>query len=344
MVGLDLFIHYSELYMRTLLRISDVKELPDRGTSGSIDGLSAEEFLSHQPDLHLVLFDKGILRARCSLWWSSVPLFAGEMTAYIGHYEALENADAHELLANACQTLQENGALFVIGPIDGTTWRRYRLITRRGEEPPFFLEPDNPDSYPGHFEASGFSPLARYYSSLEDNPGGNFDLPDGLLYRLQSDDIVIRHLDTNAFMDELSRIYEISTDGFRGNFLYSDISRDEFFSMYTRVQQYVHSEMVLFAEQKGRPVGFIFAVPDVLRTHKGHPLDTVILKSMAVMPEMNGRGIGTWLRVQVSRNAWRLGFKRSIHALMHEHNRSRGMGSRNCREIRQYTLYSRKLS
>lgn len=330
--------------MRQICHISDVAELQRPGITGGIDGLTAEEFILHKPDAHLVLYDSGTLRARCSLWWNSVPVLSGERVACIGHYAALDVTDADELLNEACRTLAELGASLAVGPMDGTTWRRYRLITRRGDEPPFFLEPDNPDSYPQHFEASGFTPLARYYSSLNDDLDRDINLPDGLLYRLQSDGISIRQLDAGGFMDELSRIHEISVAAFRNNFLYSDISREEFIGMYTRLQPYVHPELVLFAERKGRPVGFIFAVPDMHRIQRGHPADTVILKSMAVVPELNGRGVGAWLMAQVSSNARKLGYRRAIHALMHENNRSRGMSSRYGVEMRQYTLYSRKLS
>ena len=38
-----------------------------------------------------------------------------------------------------------------VGPMDGSTWRRYRFITERGAEPAFFLETYNPDVWPLNF-------------------------------------------------------------------------------------------------------------------------------------------------------------------------------------------------
>lgn len=144
--------------MRTILHVATVEELPYQSASDGIDGLKAEEFVAHKPDLHLVLVENSTLRARCSLWWSSVPLIADERPACVGHFAAMEAADAAQLLKEACGTLASHGASMAIGPLDGNTWRRYRLVTQRGEEPPFFLEPDNPDAYPHYFEAAGFKP------------------------------------------------------------------------------------------------------------------------------------------------------------------------------------------
>src|SRR5260370_142723 len=84
----------------------------------------------------------------------------------IGHYAACEAEAAMFLLQLACKELARQGCTLAVGPMDGNTWQRYRLLTERGSEPPFFLEPDNPDEWPGQFTAAGFTPLATYCSAL----------------------------------------------------------------------------------------------------------------------------------------------------------------------------------
>lgn len=330
--------------MNTILRITKPEELPGEQSPGDIAPMEKDDFLAHSPDVHLALLRGGSLKGRCSLWWSAVPLLAGKKAGYIGHYAANTDADAETILSEACRMLAANGAAVAVGPVDGNTWRRYRLITRRGDEPSFFLEPDNPDTYPKHFESSGFSPIARYYSSLNEDISQDVSLPDGLRRRLENDGIIIRQLQPASFRDELATIHAISSAGFSNNFLYSPISREEFVGMYSKVLSHVRPELVLVAENNEGPVGFIFALPDILRVRNGHDDDTVILKSMAVLPEMSGLGIGALLMAQVSQNASRMGFRRSIHALMHENNRSRKMSMHYGREFRQYTLYSRGIS
>jgi predicted N-acetyltransferase YhbS len=225
--------------------------------------------------------------------------------------------------------------------MDGTTWRRYRLVTRRGTEPPFFLEPDNPDDYPAWFEAAGFSPLARYYSNLDPDLG--WGVPDAVRQRLERGGITIRPLDPADFTGELERIYDISIASFRNNFLYSPISRDEFLALYTRIRPVVQPELVLFAERAGEPVGFIFAVGDQLNRRAGELPETVIIKSLAVLPAWNGKGIGALLMAEVTAGARALGYRRGIHALMHEENRSRSLSGHHGTVMREYALFSRRL-
>jgi predicted N-acetyltransferase YhbS len=225
--------------------------------------------------------------------------------------------------------------------MDGTTWRRYRFVTRRGSEAPFFLEPDNPDEFPGFFEQAGFTPLARYFSNLDPDLG--WEVPEALQRRLEERGIRIRQLDQQDFSGELERIHAISTASFSNNFLYSPISREGFLAMYAKVQRAIQPELVLFAEYGSVPVGFVFAIGDLLNPGPQKRPDTVIIKSLAVLPEWNGKGVGPLLMSEATANARRLGYRRGIHALMHEDNRSRGLSGHHGDVMREYALYSRSL-
>jgi predicted N-acetyltransferase YhbS len=304
--------------------------------------LGWEERLAHAPDEHWwAVAGDDSLAGRCSLWWGRVPHLDGERPGLIGHFAARDGEAACLLLSHACRRLAESGCSVAVGPMDGTTWRRYRFVTTRGSEPPFFLEPDNPQEYPTWFEAAGFAPLARYYSNLDPDLG--WGVPAALRGRLERNGITIRPLDPDDFDGELGRIHVISVASFRDNFLYSPISRDEFIALYTRIRPVVQPELVLFAECAGEPVGFIFAVGDQLNRRPDGSVETVIIKSLAVLPAWNGKGIGALLMAEVTAAARALGYRRGIHALMHEDNRSRSLSGHHGTVMREYTLYSRRL-
>jgi GNAT superfamily N-acetyltransferase len=330
--------------MSIIVEVATVEQLDTVGRHGGIAPLGSREFTLHSPDTHVAVLDSGgMLSGRCSLWWHSVPPCPGERVGLVGHYEVRDGETAAELLAHACGTLIRHGCTLAIGPMDGSTWRRYRFITRRGTEPPFFLEPDNPDDYPGHFLAAGFTPLARYYSNLDPDLGWVLDGAAMLEESLENEGVQFRSLRMAEFAEELERIYQLSVSGFQGNFLYTPIGQSEFHEMYSRLQSFIIPDLVWFAEQGGSPVGFIFAVPDLLRAGPDGPSDTVIFKSMAVLPAWNRKGIGSLFLAKVSEQARRKGFRRSIHALMHEGNRSRLLSGHHGAEIREYTLFSRRL-
>lgn len=328
--------------MLTMIRIESARQLGDLPVGTECLPLGVDEFAAHGPDEHwAALAADGSLAARCSLWWKTVPGLTGERPGIIGHFAARDTEAASVILSHGCRMLAKQGCSVAIGPMDGSTWRRYRFITRRGAEAPFFLEPDNPDAYPAYFEQSGFTPLAHYFSNLDPDLG--WTVPEAIAKRLHGRGIHIRPLDPTDFRGELQRIHAISTAAFSNNFLYSPISCDEFLAMYAKVRAAVQPELVLFAEYQGTPIGFVFAIGDLLNTQPGQQPDTVIIKSLAVLPEWNGKGVGPLLMSAATANARRLGYRRAIHALMHEDNRSRGLSGHHGSVMREYTLYSRRL-
>ncbi len=296
----------------------------------------------HQPDLSLLAVSDGPA-ARCSLWWTQVPTLPGEKLGLIGHYAARDAVAAGPLLAQAVRRLADVGCSRAVAPIDGNTWRRYRLLTDRGGEPAFFLEPDNPDDWPEHFTAAGFGPFAEYYSYRNDDLTQRDPRTAETAARLTARGITIRHLDPSRFLDELRAIYDISVASFPQNFLYTPIGEDDFLAMYRGLEPLLRPELVLFAEAAGVPAGYLFALPDLAQGQRGQPVDTMIAKTLAVRPEFGGLGLGGWLLEQGHLVGRTLGFRRCIHALMHADNRSRKISSHSARAIRRYTLYSRPL-
>jgi GNAT superfamily N-acetyltransferase len=300
-------------------------------------GLTPEKVRIHDPDALIALDDEdGTLTARASLWWNRVPAYPGERIGLIGHYAANDARTAALILSAACAELGRLGCTLAVGPMDGSTWRRYRLLTERGTEPPFFLEPDNPDDWPLHFEAQGFAPLARYYSALNEDIRRPWSLPS-------ADGLTIRPLDPERIEEELHELWRIATSAFAGSFLYTPIEETEFRSMYRQLLPAVRPELVLIAEQDDQAAGFCFSVPDVLQARRGLTVDTAIMKTIAVLPEHQRRGLGSLLISRVNEAAARLGMRRCIHALMHEANPSRKIGRGLLRDFRCYTLFARSL-
>jgi hypothetical protein len=170
----------------------------------------------HAPDALLLAPGESRTQARVSLWWQTVPQYAGERLGLLGHYAARDASAAAEVLSAACRTLAAQGCTLAVGPIDGSTWRRYRVLTDRGREPPFFLEPDNPDEWPGQFEAAGFEACARYYSSLnEDNSRTRSRSETERL--LTEDGYRWRSLAVHDIESEPDRLWRLSSAAFRDN-------------------------------------------------------------------------------------------------------------------------------
>jgi GNAT superfamily N-acetyltransferase len=311
----------------------------DRGVSL----VAAADRQLHAPGCCIVVMDRGSLVARCSCWWADTAMQEGRRVGVIGHYAAADREAGVALLSEACRALAARGSALAIGPMDGNTWRRYRFIVERGAEPAFFLEPDHPPDWPEHWTGAGFEPLATYTSAVNDNLQREDPRTAAARTRLEEAGITIRAFDTARAEVELRRIFAVSLAAFSRNFFYTPISEGEFLAQNHALLPYVQAELVQLAEREDAIVGFMFALPDMLQARRGEPVETLIMKTLAVHPSVGGIGLGSVLMDVVQRAARERGFRRAIHALIHETNVSRKISDRYAHTIRRYALFSRRL-
>jgi GNAT superfamily N-acetyltransferase len=283
--------------------------------------------------------------AEVSLWWTHVPQMEGERLGVIGRFTALPEAavGTAKVLARACEELKARGCTLAVGPMNGNTWRSYRLVTEAGDEPPFLMEPTNPPEWPVWWRAAGFGPLAEYYSSATNDLVTRDARVDGVAARMKAAGVTVRAFRLEEFEAELERIYEVSVVSFQSNYLYTPLPKEAFLAQYRAIRERVRPELVLIAEHEGQPVGYVFVVPDYAQAARGVQVTTVIVKTLAVLPGRQHAGLGAWLLAEVHAAARALGFTRAIHALMHETNKSRNLSAHYAKTIRRYTLFSRRL-
>lgn len=313
--------------------------------SALLQGVDPATLHRQRPDeAWLALDARGAPVARASLWWREAPALPNETLGAIGHYGALNAAGGVALLRHLVERLHERRCTLAVGPMDGNTWRRYRFITERGDAPPFFLEPDNPDDYPQHFREAGFDVLANFYSSLNTDLSVGDARVAGARERLAAQGVALRALRVEEFDRELERIYDLSIEAFVDNYLYTPIAREEFLVQYRQVKPLLVPELVRIAEIGGELVGYGFGLPDAAQAQRGQPVDTFIVKTVAVRPGRRQAGLGAWLVADMQERARALGFRHAIHALMHESNRSRNISRHTAQVMRRYSLFARRLT
>ena len=294
------------------------------------------------PDATWGVFDGDAVVARSSAWWSGTPQLEGERVGVVGHFGASCANSARDVLDSACDALYDAGATVAIGPMDGSTWRRYRLVTDRASEPPFLLEPTNPAHWPEWFRDAGWRVHARYHSAVNEDLSRVDDTVAAKADRLAIRGVTIRDMDLARANDELRSLHAVAATAFHGSHLYTPLSADDFVRLYQPVLPCVDPRLVSIAEHEGRAVGFCFCVPNVLESARGESARSAVLKTFAVLPGYTG--LGGVLAAHTNAAAQKLGFTRVIHALMHEDNeRSRALSARSGRVIRRYALFERRL-
>ena len=263
----------------------------------------------------------------------------------VGHYEALEPGAGTALLETACRELAGMGAIRVLGPMNGSTWMRYRLAlpARSGDDtfdPPYFAaEPRNPFDYPEHFEAAGFRVAALYESRIDDLAT---DAPDAeaVALRVARAEFSLRPLDLEHFDAELDVLFELSLEAFARNPYYSPIEAKAFRELYEPLRGSMDAEFVQVAiDRDQRPCGYLFAFTDPVAFQNGGSR-RLIAKTVAVAPRARGQGLANHMLDLIRRAARRRGYREMIHALMHVDNASTSMSSRHGgRVFRRYALW-----
>ena len=273
--------------------------------------------------------------------------FADDMTdapgrsGLIGWYEATDAAAGVALLRRARKELAGAGVGRVLGPIQGSTWGRYRLVLPpepgdAAPDHPFLTEPRNPPEYPSHFRAAGFAPLLDYESRIVPHPRPD-PAHDGAAERLRAAGISIRPLDPAAFEAELQAIYDLSLSTFAANPFYTPIPFRDFRAIYDPVRPLLDPALVHLADDReGKLIGFVFAFADPLATKDAA---RIVLKTLATAPAARGLGLGGFLTDEVHREAAERGAA-TIHALMQRSNVSVRISSgRESRLFRRYALF-----
>jgi N-acetylglutamate synthase-like GNAT family acetyltransferase len=324
----------------------DVFDMQIRDYDSIIDrtGFDPDNLGKENADQHFAVLDeKQQIRARCSIWWRDTAAVHGEKTGAIGHYAATDERFGAVVLDHACRTLGRHRCKIALGPLDGNTWRRYRFVTERGTARPFFLEPDNPDQYPVHFERTGFKAFARYVSEI--NPSMATRQPElgSLRKKMDSLGVLIRPFNASDPIDDLDGIFEVVRDSFKKALLYTPLDRQNYRDMYMPLLKAVDPRLMLVAEQDGEIVGFVFAPPDVLQKSYQDNVDAIVIKTIAILPRKELSGLGRVLIVDMLRNALDMGFTTAISALMHTTNRSQQISSDCAGPMRGYSLFAKEL-
>jgi GNAT superfamily N-acetyltransferase len=279
--------------------------------------------------------------ARCAIEIAHDLHDAPGASGLIMQYESVEAEAGVEVLREACGLLAVKDVSRVLGPMNGSTWGRYRLALRPPDDdpPPFLAEPWNPPRYPSDFEAAGFVVAAHYESRVDEHLDHEPDDADQLAARVRDAGFAVQPLDLARFDAELERLFALSVECFADNLYYTPIDEGRFRAQYETLRPLIDPEFVLIAEDaKGRAAGFQFAFRDPLTPPSMPP--RAVVKTVATSPRARGIGLGGHMLDLLRRRARTIGCASVIHALMHVRNVSMKMSARHrSRVFRRYVLH-----
>lgn len=257
------------------------------------------------------------------------PSLDGKRTAALGDFACETPEDGARSIRDAMLLLKAEGFQAVLGPMNGNTWAKHRLVVESDGRPSFLMEPQNPAHFVDAFEQSGLQIVSRYVSAVM--PADELDsqtIVPGLS---------LRQLDPARAEAELSRVHALSLEAFASNHFYQPIALEPFLASYRPVLGVIDPELVLLLEDEaGALKGFLFAIPNLADPGS----NAVILKTYA----SRAKGGGAMLANEFHRRAKAKGFSSVIHALMHASNLSAThSGSKGGKVFRRYALWGGEL-
>lgn len=282
--------------------------------------------------------------ARASVWWSNTPRLDGARVGYIGDYASDDARASAPLLDAAFRRLRDAHCAVAVGPVDGSTWKRYRFVTTRGDRPPFFLEPQNPDAYPDHFRAAGFAPLARYVSAEEVLRGEHDARAARAAARLHAGGVTIRPFDPTRWESELDAMYDVACAAFASSLLFSPLDRAAFGRLYAPLRGQIDPDFVRIAEDAGRTVGFAFGISDPNAVARAGSPATLVGKTQARLADRRYAGLGAVMLDDIRRRAYARGMRRLVHALIRDETLAANATARVAGVFRRYSVFARSLA
>lgn len=287
-----------------------------------------------------VLVDNNKTVARAALYNNADLFFEGKKTTCIGNYECADDLSYSTALLTAIINDAKNlGSEYIIGPMNGSTWDDYRFALNH-HRPPFFMEPFHPLYYNTQFAGFGFQSVAHYVSGISDC--ANYKPASAQAFeKLYEKGLQVRAFDLNDFDKELEKLYSFCMLAFKNNFLYTPISFQYFKEKYAAAKKIITPDFFRIAENNdGNVVGFIFCTDDLYNKKE----KSLIIKTVARYPGEKWKGMTNLTADMVYTLARDKGYKKILHAFMHENNASISISKNfNASVFRQYALYGRNL-
>ncbi len=288
--------------------------------------------------------DENVL-AEATCFYVGTPEVNGQRIGTIGELTISDNEAGTKLLEECERILKEKGVKQIVAPMNGNTWKQYRSLKWSNGDAPFVMEKVSPADYNALFEAAGFKEIDEY-TSTKGKVKDYFDneILDEIEKRLSDENIVIRKFEKTKAIEELKKIYNVSVQSFCRNPFYTPIDEDNFIAQYTPFIEMVDDDLILIAEKEGKEIGFLFAIPDFNEMQTKGKISTLILKTVAVLPEYEDMAIGNVMNRIIAKKALEKGFEDWIYAFMYKDNTSQKLAERNgTQTMREYVLFGKDL-
>ncbi len=286
-----------------------------------------------------------------------------EAVGLFGFFDAIDDSTVARALFNtASGWLREQGMVKMLGPANPSMNDEIGVLVDAFDLLPAIKMVWNPAYYPTLYEQAGFSKamdLLAWRMTADDISDRLVHIGEKIVKRTK---ISFRHPNMKKFDDEIKIFRKVYNKAWEDNWGFVAWTEAEFNHVAKGLKQIIDPDLALIAEDNGKPVGFLLALPDInpalkringrlfpfglpsllWHTRKIKHTRVVI---MGVIEEYRNRGIDTALYFESYRIGVKKGIKSAEMSWVLENNDSmnRALKMMGARKYKTYRMYERVL-
>jgi GNAT superfamily N-acetyltransferase len=199
---------------------------------------------------------------------SDDPNFNAQQGTRIGCFSMFECVDdervAHALFEQAAAWLRSRGLERIRGPIEYSMNYPCGLLIDGFDTPPRVMMNHNPRYYEGLIESWGFAKAKDLYAWWFTDPHKMLDSWRDIAQRIQQrTQVTIRPVRMNRLEEEMEYCKEVYNATWEEHWGFVKMTDAEFRWMAEQLKRIGDPNLVLLAEQQGKPIGVCITLPDI---------------------------------------------------------------------------------
>ena len=252
--------------------------------------------------------------------------------AFFGFMEFSDDSESFSLLwKSLINEARSQGVSLLKGPVNGSVWHQYRCLSKSDGSDFFMAEPISEGYYSSHLISKKPSAEIQYFSAYREP----FDIVLQLIDHKALDKMSSLGFSINKVKyitpKLLQMIANISRSVFSKNWGYTGLNDDEFIQLYSLDKMALQMSALYALYCGNEMIGFCSTCEEDEKT--------LICKTICILPEYQGLGLGNALAYKIHKDAKERGYTKIIYALIREGNNIKHFPKENVVIFRNYSTY-----
>lgn len=251
-----------------------------------------------------------------------------QQEGYFGFFEIIKSHHFNILWQSMLSNAKQWGITKIFGPVNGTVWHPYRVISETSNEPFFIHEPLSSTSYFNLLAASNPQLQLDYHSAYRTHFEIILQQTARSYVEMGSNRIAIVKEELNP--NVLKMIYELSVSIFSQNPGYYPLLYSDFVNLYSQSESRVSKPVIFMVYHNQDPIGFSYNLEE--GSH-------LIMKTIGVKKEWQEKGVGNALVHEIHQYAQRSHKTKVIYALIRVDNKIQHFPKDDVHIFRKYSAF-----